>query len=92
MASTYIDGSLLKVFLTSTGYIALSSNQLDATDEAALFGSSGRIPPRAVSDLIRDMLGDMQAAPQADDASDLRHLETELTSSLSQIQDALKRI
>lgn len=90
MASAHIDASLLTMFLTSTGYIALCSNQLGDADEAVLFGSNGKIPPRPVSDLIQDMLSDMRAAPQAGDASDLRHLETELKSSLSHVQDALK--
>ena len=91
MASTYIDGSLLKVFLTSTGYIALCSNQLGDADEAVLFGSDGKIQPRPVSDLIQNMLSDMRAALRAAEASDLRHLETELKSSLSHVQNALKR-
>ena len=92
MASTTIDASLLKVFLTSTGYIALCSNQLGAADEAALFGSTGKIPPRPLSDLIQDMLADLQSAPEPSDTSEIRHLETELKSSLSYVQDAFKRI
>lgn len=92
MASTYIDGSLLTVFLSSTGYVALCSNQLGAADEAALFGTHGKVPPRRLSDLIQTMLLDMNAAPQTDDVSELRHLETDLKSSLSHVQDALKRL
>ena len=91
MASTTIDASLMKVFLTSTGYIALCSNQLGADDEADLFGSNGKIPPRPLSDLIQDMLADLQGAPEASDTLEIRHLETELKSSLSYVQDALKR-
>ena len=92
MASTYIDSSLLSVFMTSTGYVALCSNQLGLAEEARLFGTKGMCPPRAISDLVKDMLSESQSAPQVSDADDLRHLETELKQSLSHIQDALKRV
>jgi hypothetical protein len=90
MASTYINGSLLKVFLTSTGYIALCSNQLDQADEAALFGSYGKIPPRPLADLVQDMLSDLKIAHEHGDVSDLIKLERALEQSLQDVQSAMR--
>lgn len=90
MASTTIDASLMKVFLTSTGYIALCSNQLDQTDEAALFGSNGKIPPRPLADLVQDMLSDLKITREPSDVSDLIKLERALEQSLEDVQSAIR--
>ena len=91
MASTYIDSSLLTVFMTSTGYVALCSNQLNDADEARLFGSNGLLPPRSLSTLVSDMLKDLPSAPHQTDKEDIMALERELHDSLVLARSALKR-
>ena len=91
MASANIDASLLTVFLTSSGYIALCSNQLDDADEARLFGSNGRLPPQSLSTLVADMLNGTSSAPHRTDKQDLESLERELHESLALVHSALKR-
>lgn len=89
MAGTHIDASLLTVFMTSTGHIALCSNQLNYADEAKVFGSTGAYPPRAVSDLIDEMLAHMKTAPSDDDLNELAELERSLKYCLGRIRAAM---
>jgi hypothetical protein len=89
MASTYIDGSLLKVFLTSTGYIALCSNQLGKDDETCLFGTNGSVPPVSFDELIKDMLLATKIEFTKDDVRDLNILIKRLRASADLIETSL---
>lgn len=89
MARHFINGSLLQVFLTSTGYVALSSQQMNKESEAALFGSDGDVPPKKFSVLVNDMLAGLKTAPSNDDADDLAALRSELEISLERVNAAI---
>lgn len=89
MANPQIDRAQLELFLTSTGYVALSAPHLDMAQEAALFGSDGLLAPQPISSLVEDLLSTLRAAPSDEDAADLKGCEAEFRDSLSQIKAVL---
>ncbi|NNE39540.1 MAG: hypothetical protein HKN36_00445 [Hellea sp.] len=91
MASAHIDASLLTVFLTSTGFIALCSNQLNEAQEAATFGSTGAVPPQSMVTLLDDLLTSTQNYSEPSDLQDLTDLRDVLSGGVTKIDAYLAK-
>lgn len=92
MRETRIAIETLRVFLTSTGFVALDAENMDADDLLAYFGPNGLTPPRSLVELVTDTLDMMSAAPDVTDAAHLRALADALSASLTKVERLIARL
>ncbi|MEL7539919.1 MAG: hypothetical protein AAGJ51_03365 [Pseudomonadota bacterium] len=81
--------SHLSLHITSTGYVALRSDELDIETDYALFGSNGLLPPQTILSLTQRLLKTINTAPDTSDAADLRLFAENLKASLAQVETTL---
>lgn len=82
----------LRTFLTSTGFVALDAENMDAGDLLAYFGPNGSMPPQPLTELVEETLNTMSAAPDVTDAACLRALADALSASLTKVETVLARL
>ena len=78
--------------MTSTGFVILDCENLEALEAQNLFGSGGVCPPKSLLSLLAGMLNDMSAAPDETDAAELRSLSRDLKTSLAQVETMIARL
>jgi len=85
--------SELKMMLTRSGYVALSSNhRIDSSEEYELFSERGRCPPVSLATLTQQTLDIIEAAPDESDAADLSDFADTLKSSLAMVESAIAKL
>jgi hypothetical protein len=89
MSDIKIRVSELDICVTTTGYVALTSDILSPSIAADLFGSSGPLPPKKLSTLINAMLESTKRFPDATDAGDLQVFQAQLNSCLNAVSQRL---
>ena len=92
MTEPRLKASKLSLHMTSTGYVAIDSGQLDMNAEIALFGPDGAVPPLSILSLTQSLLDTINAAPDPSDAADLRLFANSLKASLAEVETALARL
>lgn len=70
----------------------LECSALSHEEAWALFGTQGSTPPQSLSALIGDMLNQVSAAPDKNDAAELRSLVRDLKDSLAKVETMIARL
>lgn len=92
MSDIKIRVSELDICVTTTGYVALTSDVLNPSIAADLFGSSGTLPPKQLSTMIKAMLETTKRFPDATDAGDLQLCQAQLKSCLEAVSQRLTEL
>lgn len=84
-----IDPKDLRIYLLPDGGVGLECITISPAENLSLFGDKGVRPPRQIEDLVDECLQLVADIPDAPDRNALRHLATDLKSSLAKVEMAL---
>lgn len=92
MPARTFDPKNARLIVTSGGHIAVESETMGASEQAALFGPDGVLLPQFLASLIDDLLEMILTAPDSSDAERLRSLANDLKASQAKLETALAKL